>query len=219
MSIKVVAFDFDGTILDNMWFMYEAICNVFTEFNFEAPTADEFFIHFNAPYAEYYRRNHVTHTDEEIWQCYHKHATSLPDPSLPYPGIHGLLESLKKRNMVCGVISANAKRNIDEKSRAFGLDKYFDFIVGGPLVRDSKVHAIQNTYQRFGITGNEMAYIGDMYHDMENARDAGVWRFGVIGSFPTPAVVRERDTYLRQAGAHDTVLSCDKKLLPLLDTC
>ena len=118
------------------------------------------------------------------------------------PGAHEALDAVARLDgVVQTVLTGTSKPNALLKLRTFGLERYFDFGVGGygsesypkgALVRVAR----QRAAEKYGVTGadDDSVYIADSPRDVEAAQMGGAASLAVAGGRSTAAE-------LRQAGA------------------
>ncbi len=89
-----------------------------------------------------------------------------------FPGMKEVLVELKKDNLI-GVISSSGKKRIDRFVEKQGLAGIFDFIkASSPLL--GKAALIRNAVREKGFSIDSTFYVGDEIRDIEAARKAGI---------------------------------------------
>ena len=198
--IKACIFDLDGTLantLDSMAYVANAILRGMglkeqpTE-NFKyysgegadmlvrrclKDAGDPELTHFEAAYARY----------REIFQANCMYQVK------PYEGIPKLLEELKKRGMKIAVLSNKPHHaTLDVIESLFGKD-YFDVVQGQvdgvPIKPDPA--GVFRILDRFGLTADEVLYMGDTATDMKTGKAAGAFTVGVLWGFRDRAELEE----------------------------
>ncbi len=129
---------------------------------------------------------------------------------LPYPGITGMLEELKRRGIPIAVLSnkphLQAIRVVEE---LFGKG-VFDWVQGQTeeIPRKPDPTGALHIAERFGVSPEECLYLGDTNTDMQTGKRAGMYTTGVSWGFRS---VEE----LRSSGA-DQIIHVPAEVLKLM---
>ena len=147
--------------------------------------------HFEAAYARY----------REIFQANCMYQVK------PYEGIPKLLEELKKRGMKIAVLSNKPHHaTLDVIESLFGKD-YFDVVQGQvdgvPIKPDPA--GVFRILDRFGLTADEVLYMGHTATDMKTGKAAGAFTVGVLWGF--------RDRKELEEGHADAIIAQPLELL------
>ena len=214
-KIKAILFDLDGTLLNTIDDLANAVNYTLTTLNYPTFAVDEYKYKVGNGMRKLIERslpeNHKT--DQEIDKAlsvfmpyYNKHKM---DKTAPYDGITELLEELKKRGIKTAVVTnkahSAAKPLIDEV-----FPGLFDEVTGqkdGVPTKPNPI-AVFNTVDALGVTADECLFVGDSGVDMQTAKNAGIFAVGVLWGF------RKADE-LNQNGA-DAIISIPMQLLELL---
>jgi phosphoglycolate phosphatase-like HAD superfamily hydrolase len=94
------------------------------------------------------------------------------------PGVRGLLRSLQRRGIPCGLVTGNIERIAWTKMRRAGLDEFFStgaFSGDGPT-RAALLRLAVSRARKAGLicAGAQVVYLGDHPNDVQAAREAGV---------------------------------------------
>lgn len=125
----------------------------------------------------------------------------------PYPEIPELLEELKRQGLKIAVLSNKPHdQTIDVIETLFGRD-YFDMIQGQkdglPIKPDpSGVFVI---LKEFGLTADDILYLGDTATDMKTGKSAGAFTVGALWGF--------RDRKELEEGHADAIIEHPLQLL------
>ena len=102
----------------------------------------------------------------------------------PYPGVQALLNELKERGIKTGVVSNkpdNMTRYLVEKMFGGAVDVVRGQRPDTPKKPDPT--AVLETAEAFGLSPNEILYVGDSGVDMETGKNAGMDACGVLWGF------------------------------------
>jgi phosphoglycolate phosphatase len=94
----------------------------------------------------------------------------------PYDGIPDLLEQLRARGTAMALLTNKPLEQSVKILDAFGLAKYFPWIVGGdgPLPRKPAPDGMRFLMTQASATPDETVLVGDSAIDLETSRNAGV---------------------------------------------
>ncbi|MFV5696252.1 HAD family hydrolase [Flavobacterium sp. LB3P122] len=186
MKFKGIIFDLDGTLVNSLEDIADAMNNVLQGLKFPTHNYDayQYFIGSGL-------RNLVTkalpatHNEEtQIDQCYHLMVAVYRDncthKTKAYEGIFELLDELKSRNIKLSVFSNKADDLTKEITAALFPD-YFNPIVGLTTESLKKPNPFKTVEisKHFGLKAEEIIFIGDSGIDMQTATNANMCAVGV----------------------------------------
>lgn len=141
-SKKTVLWDMDGVIADTNSFHFAAWQETFakrgikfTEKDFTRlfGTRNDFIIH-SVLGREVSQKDVITIVEEKEENFRHKIRGNIK----PFPGVIKLLNTIKKGNFKLALVSSAPKENIDLVSDELNLESYFDGVISGQEVAESK---------------------------------------------------------------------------------
>ncbi len=213
MKYKTVLFDLDGTLLDTLEDMADALNRIMRKYGLPERTLkevrsfvgngarrlielaaegvdDETLEQILADYKEDYDRNYLIKT-------------------APYPGILELLKTLRESGVKTGVVSNKPDSTVQELSEALFQD-LADVSVGEKtgIRRKPAPDTVLAAMEQLGSTKEDTVYVGDSEVDIATARAAGIPCISVTWGF------RDRDMLI-EAGAQ-TFADSSEELLKLL---
>ena len=205
MKYKAILFDLDGTLLDTLEDMADALCRTMDRFGLPHRTLKEVrsfvgngakrlvelatgaegdrLAEILAVYKEDYDRNYLIKT-------------------APYPGIMQLLDELHAAGCLVGIVSNKPDSTVQSLSEALFQGKA-DIAVGekAGIRRKPAPDTVLAAMEALGVTTAETVYVGDSEVDIMTARAAGVPCISVTWGF------RDRDV-LQEAGAETFAEDC-----------
>ena len=100
----------------------------------------------------------------------------LTNHTRPYDGIPGLLEELQTRPTAMALLTNKPLQQSIRILEAFGLSKYFQWVVGGdgPWPRKPAPDGMRYLMQEAAASPGETLLIGDSTIDLQTSRNAGV---------------------------------------------
>lgn len=189
---KAVVFDLDGTLADSLENLQYCTNYAIGVCGYE-PIPLEPYRHFVGDGAvmlvaralKYAGDVNATHLDEAFAAYTDFFEDNCMYKVRPYDGMVECLDTLKKNGIKIAVFSNKPhERTVDVVETLFGKG-YFDEIIGqGDLVPKKPcpdgVHLLA---KRFGVSLEEIAYVGDTNTDMQTGKGAGVFTIGALWGF------------------------------------
>lgn len=192
MKFKGIIFDLDGTLVNSLEDISDAMNTVLTGLNYPTHTyyAYQYFIGSGL-------RNLVSkalptsnNTDEQIETCFESMITEYREictfKTKPYNGIIELLDNLKSKNIKLAVFS-NKADELTKKMASEIFPDYFDAAVGlstEALKKPNPFEAIEIS-KSWNLKPEEIIFIGDSDIDMLTANNANMFPVGVSWGYRT----------------------------------
>jgi phosphoglycolate phosphatase len=206
--VKVILFDFDGTIVDSVQVGITITNRLAAEFNFppfDAETLEELK---KLGSREALRRSRIP-----IWRLpflirRFTQELNREIPSLQlFPEMKETLLELRQQGHLLGIVSTNSVRNIQEFLRIQNLTSTFDFVSASyALFRKSRL--ILKILQQYQLQSRQVYYVGDETRDIEAARKSGVYAIAATWGFNSVEIL--------QANCPDFLINSPKELIPLI---
>ena len=171
--LKLIIFDFDGTIADSAYYGIQAINELAPEFGLDPLTTDQIrqVKNFSArkmikdsglPF--YKLPQFVYRLQEKIFTKIRYISTSVR--------IQPTLIELKKCDYMLGILTSNTKRNVNSFMELKNLN-YFDFIYSDHSIF-GKSKLLKKILRAYQIMKSESIYIGDEVRDIKACKKAGI---------------------------------------------
>lgn len=119
--------------------------------------------------------------DENTLQKYYSDFSAIADQIMTartvlYPGTLEMLKRVRSKGAITGIVSTKPKRRIDEFLIANNYDRLFDIILGLNEVKNPKPdpEGILYLIDRFGMSREDVLYVGDSLIDAKCGMNAGV---------------------------------------------
>jgi phosphoglycolate phosphatase len=172
-NIKMLLFDFDGTLADTFQHTMRITNILSDEFKFKkvhdheveflkGKTVHEIIKHLNVPILKI--PSIVTKARSEL----HKQIDSIQ----PIEGLKEILPLFKRAGLRMGILTTNSQDNVKKFLDMHDL-KMFDFIVSTSRVW-GKNHGINKLLKQENLSHSDLLYVGDETRDIEAAQKAGV---------------------------------------------
>lgn len=180
MKYKLAIFDLDGTILDTLQDLSDAVNYVMEKYGYKKRSLTDV-----RKFLGYGGVNLITRSIgqeisseefDEIYRSYIEYYSNHCDiKTEPYEGIYQMLENLKKAGMKLAVVSNKGDRQVQilVEKHFKGL---FDFAHGERknIKRKPDKEAIISIVNEFGFDVEECIYIGDSEVDLLTANNSGM---------------------------------------------
>ena len=199
-NINTVIFDMDGTVLNTLEDLTDAVNHVFSQFDLPPRTIDEYRKFFGNGIGYAMKCAAPAGTPDELIdkmvpvfrEYYDKHCL---DKTKPYDGILELMKSLKARGYKMAIVSNKIDSAVKELNDRFFSECVFVAIGEKPNVRrkpapDTVIAALKELHS----DRSEAVYVGDSEVDLQTARNSGLPCIAVLWGF------RDRD-HLTENGA------------------
>ncbi len=171
--IKLIIFDFDGTLADTERWTLDIYNELAVKYGYPALTLEEFEEMKKMPLNKIIASYEIPYTKmfsllKEGQKILKKH---INDVSAFEPDLKAILIKIGKMVGAVGIISSNTKKNIRRFCKNKDIDN-IDFIISSPLfTKEVKIFHILNRYK---IHPQQALYVGDEVRDIESSKKAGV---------------------------------------------
>ena len=199
MAYKLAIFDLDGTILDTLEDLADAMNYALGEHGYPGRTIEEVrrfggngirkLIERAVPAG--LAKEEIDRVHETFSAYYQQHCA---DKTRPYEGVPPLLERLRAAGCLMAVVSNKADAAVQPLCRRY-YNGLFDYAVGERtgIRRKPDPDSVQEVLRRLQVEAADAVYIGDSEVDIQTAKNAGLDSIIVTWGF------RDRD-YLESQG-------------------
>ena len=206
MKYKAILFDLDGTLLDTLEDMADALNRTMDRFQLPHRSLREVrsFVGNGAKRLVALATGAEGERLEEILAVYKEdYDRNYLIKTAPYPGIMALLDRLHEAGCLVGIVSNKPDSTVQSLAEALFEGKA-DISVGekSGIRRKPAPDTVLAAMEALGVTKAEAVYVGDSEVDVMTARAAGVPCISVTWGF------RDRDV-LEEAGAETFADTCD----------
>lgn len=173
-----VIWDWNGTLLADIDHAVEVVNVLLTEEGLKTITQEHYKKFFGFPVIDYYKRLGFDTSPAQFARLCERfndlfHA-GLSNCNL-WPGTHEMLAEVKALGKTQSVLSASEQNMLNHSVRHFGVDKYFDHVMGiADKMASSKLEFGRKLLRQAGIAEQECVLIGDTTHDLEVATALGI---------------------------------------------
>lgn len=170
MSVKVVLFDFDGTIADTLDAILAIANRLSGEFGYKKSTREDIEAFRNLDSMQIIKTSGIPLVKLPFLLQMVKLELNQEIKNLkPIAGIVEVLQSLKKNGKTLGIVSSNSKENVKIFLENNGLKELFDFVYSGSTLF-GKNKIIKKFLRQEQLKPEEVIYVGDETRDIEAAK-------------------------------------------------
>ncbi|MDY7013595.1 MAG: HAD-IA family hydrolase [Cyanobacteriota bacterium] len=189
MSVKLIVFDFDGTIADTYDTFVEIVIRLSEQWGYPSVNREAVFQMRNLSSREIIQQSEIP-----LWKLPFllRKATSELGKEIanvrPISGIPEALVVLKDRGYQLGILTSNSRKNVTKFLKKNSLLDLFDFLdTGTGIFRKDK--AIKTVIRRHKVLKKNLIYIGDETRDIEAAKKSEVKVIAVNWGFNSPEIL------------------------------
>ena len=186
-QIKNVILDWSGTLVDDFHPVLEATNEIFKHYGKPAFTAAEFREKFYLPFPEFYKEYLPESALPELDHHYHTAFKLLQTGIAPLPHSLDFLDYLTARGMPTFLLSTIHHEHFEAQGGRLGWKNYFRQAYVQAL---DKRKVILHLLAEHDLDASETIFIGDMVHDIETARHAGVMSCAVLTGYDSLAKLK-----------------------------
>lgn len=182
-AVKVIIFDFDGTIADSFDVVLAISNRLADEFGYPPTQPEDVDELKSLSSREILKRSRVSVFKlpfllRRLRVEFNREISQLQ----PIPGIKEALLELKHQGHHLGIVTSNSKQNVIAFLEAQGMREIFDFVDSG-LTLFGKGRIIQQILRQNQIAPETVIYVGDETRDVEAARKIGIKVIAVCWGF------------------------------------
>ncbi|WP_013324471.1 HAD-IA family hydrolase [Gloeothece verrucosa] len=186
MVVKVIIFDFDGTIADTYNAFVEIVNDLSKEFGYKPLTPEDL-----ARLKKLSSREIVQQSEISLIQIpflLKRVKTELSkiisDLSI-FSGLKSCLIQLHKKGYILGIVTSNDQANVQCFLENNQLDSLFDFVYSGTNLF-GKHKVINQIIKKYNFSRDEIVYVGDETRDIQSAKASHIKVIAVGWGFNDP---------------------------------
>jgi pyrophosphatase PpaX len=198
--LRAVLFDLDGTLIDSIGLIVDAMHHAFEGFDGSVPDDSSWMQGIGTPLykqlALYARSPEELDMLRERYRAYQfiHHDNVIKE----YPGTTAVLEHLHARGIVMGIVTSKGDELARRGLELTGLAKYLPVVIGADSVTKHKPEPepVLLALERLGVAADEALMMGDSPHDISSGNAAGVRTVGALwGPFTREQIAVAKPTY------------------------
>jgi phosphoglycolate phosphatase len=192
LPYQAFVFDMDGTIVDTILDMKDAVNYALAKFHYPLRTREQYVSYIGNGSVKLVQRalgegnqDHFQEVFDCYYQYYHEHYL---DKTKPYPYLKETLQKVKDMGIKLFVYTNKPEKIAEEVASACFGEGFFDCLIGIPLggvIKPDPKAFIEKT-KPFGFSYDREAYFGDSGTDLETAFNIGIPnRYSVTWGYKT----------------------------------
>ncbi len=192
MTVKVIIFDFDGTIADTLDSVVSITNRLAGEFGYKPTSQEDLIILRNLNSRQIIKKSGVPIF--KIPFLIRKVLAELNNEIQvlsAFPGIKETLIELRKQGKSLGIVTSNSKENVTAFLNKNGLQELFDFIYSGTTIF-GKSKVMNRVLKSENLNPEEVLYVGDETRDIESAKKTDIKVIAVSWGFNSKEVLAEQ---------------------------
>jgi pyrophosphatase PpaX len=199
-TLKAVLFDLDGTLIDSIGLIVDAMHHAFDGFTGTVPADSAWMAGIGTPLfkqlALYARSPEELELLREKYRAYQfiHHDNVIKE----YPGTTAVLESLHSRGLVMGIVTSKGDELARRGLELTGLAKYLPVVISADSVTKYKPEPepVLLALERLGVGADEALMMGDSPHDISSGNSAQVQTIGALwGPFTREQIAVAKPTF------------------------
>ena len=186
MSIKLIIFDFDGTLGDTRRNIVTTMQMTIKEMHLPSRTEAECAATIGLPLTGCFREMFPDIEEELIPRCaetyrriFNENLNNITPKA--FPGVLKTLKSLKELGITLTIASSRSHKSLTELTENMGIAEYVSFLIGADDVKEAKPkpEPVLKTLDALRFDANETLVVGDMAVDVLMGVNAGAKTCGV----------------------------------------
>ena len=175
-----IIFDWSGTVVDDLPPVIEATNAVLNYAGRPSMDREEFRRKFKLPYTEFYDE-HTPHVPlAELEVEFRRAFAASTAPVTILPASRGFLEQAQAESRRMFVLSSAPKDAVEQQAKDLDIHHFFEAFHAGIVDKKDYISYLLKHHE---LDPAEMLYVGDMVHDIETARHAGIFSVGVLTGY------------------------------------
>ena len=173
MANRLVFWDWNNTLLDDLWLWRLATKEIFIRLGKPDVhfTIREFYEKFGGDYLGPYRAHGITEPREVLDKIYYDYLVARLDEAGLFLGVPETLANLERQGVTMALLTANPDELVHPLLRKFDIERHFRYIECSSL---DKQWAIKRLREKEGVPPEECFIVGDSPSDIRHGNRAGI---------------------------------------------
>ena len=185
-DIKIIIFDFDGTIADTNKTIVEAKRETSILLGLPSLTDEEYASTIGMPSTVGFKKNYPDISDELAEKCKYEYRRlfeeiKIKTPPVYFDGVREVLDTLRDNHIICTIATSRNNKSLNEFLDEWELSEYFTYIIGGDdnVKPKPAPDPVLKTIEDLVYAPENTLVVGDMPVDILMGKSAGVNTCGV----------------------------------------
>lgn len=185
-NLKLVIFDFDGTLADTQTLILKTMMMAFDEMGMEPRTREQCAAMIGLPLT---RICEVLYHDDSVelaerFAATYRHffaVNNKPGVVTAFPGVKQTLQQMKQNGLLLSVATSRTHVSLNQLATDLEINTFFDFMLGCEDVDNAKPHPepVFRTLKALKVKPSETLVVGDAVYDILMGQRAGCYTCGV----------------------------------------
>jgi phosphoglycolate phosphatase len=175
---KAVIWDWNGTLLNDVEMVVDAISHVLKDHGLQPPTVKEYTEIFGFPVSDYYRRLGIDYEKVSFEEVSQKFVSQYMNAILGcqlHHGVKEVLQFLHESGVSQSILSAGHEDSLKHHLHHFGIAPFFEHVYGlSDHHARGKVERGKELLSAAGYAQQSTLLIGDTDHDLEVGKQLGI---------------------------------------------
>jgi HAD superfamily hydrolase (TIGR01509 family) len=194
--IKGVVFDFDGTLVDSMTMIFEALNEALSKRNLPTISLDLLGRMAGRPISELVNTEvtvpepTIKAIEKDVFNAY---AGFCRISCHPLPNVESTLKALKSKGVKLGLLTTTPRKPLKVVIKKLAIGKYFDIMLAKDDANSKPdPDGLKQIITEFGIGKDECLYVGDSPIDVLTGKAAGVRTIAITTGVTTMEQLKEK---------------------------
>lgn len=189
-QFRNIIFDWSGTLVDDLGPVVDATNRVLNYYGKSPLTRDEFRILFRLPFIDFYKEVLPGVPMSDLEEMYTDFFDESDKSVELLPGAVEFLDRCKGSGLRIFLLSSIKNDHFKRQSESLKLSDYFERVYTEAL--DKRIW-IKNLISDCCIDVKETVFVGDMKHDVDAGRSAGIFTVAVLGGYNSKQMLEDSD--------------------------
>lgn len=179
MTIKLVAFDWNGTLVNDCEWIFEGIQEIFKHFGKPIPHIDEYRDEISNDYLPFYRKRGIEASRETLNEIMNGKLRTMRPPQL-FPDTRSTLKFFNMKGIALALITLRDIEALKQDLELHRLLSAFDSVRGDATEKHKVLEGLMRT---FHVAPEEVVFVSDTASDIAAGKLAGVCTVAITHGF------------------------------------
>jgi len=204
MNIRLVIFDFDGTLADTKSLIVATKQETMRRMGLKVENEDVCASTIGLPLKKSYQVMYPEFDEKTIDECvatYRAVFDEIKDehPPVMFPGVKEVLSALREKSIKTTIATSRRRDSLIDFLNEWDITEYFPYVLGGDDTARNKPdpEPVIKTLNDLSVKADEALVVGDMSFDIEMGNRAGAYTCGVTyGNASAEALSEAKADYM-----------------------